>query len=255
MFDTEYYHKRFAYLRDWFQKGYINNDAATTTTTIGAALTAGKAWTTYVSSKPLVEESLVKDYKKEFVRGFQTQNTAGFSSMTGSMLGIPYTAKHPQQAMQLLNLLYTDEYLLNLLVFGIKDIHYVKGEDNKISLPSGATDLDSTGYNPSITWRIGNQKLNYLSETEPNNKWALYDEFDAQCVQSSLVGFAVDTTSIKLETAAISNVLSEYKSLINTGSVDSEEALAEQNRKLVNNGINKVIAEIETQYRAWKQSN
>lgn len=252
MYETEYYKKRFAYLRDWYKKGYINNDASTTTTTVSSAILSGKAWTTYVSAKPLMENSLVKDYGKEFVRGFQTPVTSGFSSVTGSMLAIPYTSKEPERAMELLNLLYTDEYLINLLVYGIEGKHYVKTDNGRITMPEGVTDMNLTGYNPSISWRIGNQKLNYLYTDEPDDKWELYDAFDASCVPAKLTGFVFDTAAVKLENAAMSNVMSEYSALLNTGSVDTEEALGALVQKMKDNGIDKIIAELDSQYRQWR---
>ena len=252
LYDTEYYKKRFDYIRDWYKKGYINNDAATTTTTVGSAFLAGKAWTTYASAKPLTENLLSKDFGAELVRGFQTPITSDFSSATGSMLAIPYTSNNPERAMQLLNLLYTDEYLINLLVYGIEGKHYIKEENGKIKLPDGVTDLNLTGYNPGITWRVGNQKLNYLYDDEPDNKWELYDGFDAKSVESKITGFAFDNTDVRLESAAMSSVLEEYRSLLNTGSVEPEEALAELNKKMKDNGFDKILAEVEKQYAEWK---
>ena len=255
MYDTDYYRKRFDYIRNWYLKGYINSDASTTTASNAEAILSGKSWTEYVTSKAFTESALLKDYGREFVRGFQTPVTSGFSSMTGSMLAIPRTTQNPEAAMKLLNMLYTDEYLVNLFVYGIEGKHYIKNKDGKISMLDGISNRNLTGYNPSVSWRIGNQKLDYLYTDEPDNKWEVYDKYDRESIKLKLSGFVFNSSKIKLENTVLSNIISEYKVLLNTGSVDAKEALAELNKKLEDNGVDDVIKEIERQYEEWKSNN
>ena len=122
-------------------------------------------------------------------------------------------------------------------------------------MPDGISNRNLTGYNPSVSWRIGNQKLDYLYTDEPDNKWEVYDKYDRESIKLKLLGFVFNSSKIKLENTVLSNIISEYKVLLNTGSVDAKEALAELNKKLEDNGVDDVIKEIERQYEEWKSNN
>ena len=56
-----------------------------------------------------------------------------------------------QKAMQLLDLLYTDADLINLLSYGIENIHYVIQPDGTISYPDGVT-AENCGYQNTQAW-------------------------------------------------------------------------------------------------------
>ena len=89
----------------------------------------------------------------------QTKGGRGFSSG----VGIPCTAKNPERAMQLINLLHSSkgQDLFRLLVYGIEGEHYTVNEDGTVTFanPNGQESADST-YGLS-DWAVGSN-LNKL---------------------------------------------------------------------------------------------
>lgn len=56
----------------------------------------------------------------------------------GSMFGIPVTSKNPAKAMQFINLMHSDEKLVNLMLFGEEGVNYTKANDTQVELVADA---------------------------------------------------------------------------------------------------------------------
>ena len=76
-----------------------------------------------------------------------------------------------------------------------------------------------------------------------------------ESIASEALGFKFDISNVTNELAAISNVLSEFKFALYSGSVDIDEYLDKMNTKLKEQGLQKVIDEMQTQIDAWKAEN
>ena len=77
-------------------------------------------------------------------------------------------------------------------------------------------------------------------------------KFVDETVESPLYAFAFETTGVKAELAAISEVLNGY-SLLGTGDMDVAAALPELRAALQEAGIDKVIQEAQKQVDAYLQ--
>jgi putative aldouronate transport system substrate-binding protein len=88
-------------------------------------------------------------------------------------------------------------------------------------------------------------------DNEPETKWDEFQEFNDAAKESAVLGFKFDTSKVTNEIAAINNVLEEFKSTIYSGSVDVDEYLDKLNKKLKDQGIDRVIEEMQTQLDAW----
>ena len=53
--------------------------------------------------------------------------------------------------------------------------------------------------------------------------------------------------------AALNNVQEEFKALINTGSVETQENLNNMKKKMNAAGLDEIITEMQTQYDSWKK--
>lgn len=63
-----------------------------------------------------------------------------------------------------MNLLYTDAYLDNLLVYGEEGVDYVLNEEGFAVAPEGYTDLNSVGYTDNMNyyfWEISGLPIRY----------------------------------------------------------------------------------------------
>lgn len=169
--------------------------------------------------------------------------TIATSETAGSMLGISSTSEDPARAMMFINLLHSDKFVNNLLNFGIENDHYAKVSDEVIK----STD-NTKNYNPGAAWMFGSQFLNYVWETEDPNKWEKFKEFNQNAKVSPGLGFVFDGESLKAEIGAVVNVDKQYLTALETGSVDVDKVLPEYTAKLKSAGIEKIIAEKQSQF-------
>jgi putative aldouronate transport system substrate-binding protein len=230
--------------RDYFKKGYINADAATTQVSSADAWKAGTVFSTLESLKPGkdAEVASASNLSGKLAQITMNEKTVATSETAGSMLGISSTSQDPERAMMLINLLHTDKEINNLLNFGIEGEHYTR--NGEIITATANT----TNYNPGATWMFGNQFLNYVWDTEDPDKWAKFKEFNENPTLSPGLGFVFDSEPVKAEVGALANVIRQYQRALETGSVDIDKTLPEYEKKLKDAGVDKVIAEKQKQF-------
>lgn len=229
--------------RDFFTKGYINSDAATTTTMNTDALKAGNVFAITQSLKPGKAKELETSTGLigKLAQIEMNEKTVSTGETSGSMLAISTTSKDPARAMMFINLLHSDKYLNNLLNFGIEGTHYTR--EGEIITPT-----DKQGdYAPGAAWMFGNQFLNYVFNNEDPDKWEQFRKFNEGPKVSPGLGFVFDSESVKAEVSAIVNIDRQYQTALETGSVDVDKVLPEYKDKLVKAGVEKIIAEKQKQ--------
>lgn len=107
-------------------------------------------------------------------------------SLTSGMNAVSIHSKNPDVAMQILNLVNTDEKLYNLLCFGIEGRHYQKNGDGTIKTIEGA------GYDPGSDWAFGNQFLAWKREGQEPDIWEKTIEENETAKISPAMGFVFD---------------------------------------------------------------
>ena len=184
-------------------------------------------------------------------------------SARGALTAINAQTEHPEKAVEFLNLINTDEYLRNLLNYGIEGEHWDKVDvpedeaaeaegkpyvyDNKIKLNEETRKNYSVSY-----WVQGGLFNTYVLENEPVDKWAAFKEFNTSSVEAPSFGFDFDLEPFSTEVAGFGNVMDEFGKSLYTGSVDPEEYLPKLQEKLEATGIDKVIEEMQKQIDEWK---
>lgn len=235
--------------RAWFQKGYINADAAT----LGDRkpnMKAGKAFAQFTPINPGTAANESNAFGFEFEAIELTPRNINTGDTTGSLQCISVTSNNPERALMFLELVNTDVYVNNLINFGIEKTHYVKKSEAIIDLPEGVT-AETTAYRPQSQWIFGNNYINYLWSNEDPKKWEKFEEFNKSAASSKLLGFSFDTTPIKNEVGAMSNINQQYGPGLYTGTIDPNKALPEYIDKLKQAGLDKVLAEKQKQIDAW----
>jgi putative aldouronate transport system substrate-binding protein len=240
MFETDKMKSTLETLRKYYQTGYINADSATAQDDKSV-----KRFVTKGDGQPYAEVLWSKDLKYDVVASQITDSYITNASTTGSMIAVSKNSKNPDKAVEFLNLLNTDEYIRNLLNYGIEGTHYESVNDKQIKLTDKASDY-SVGY-----YTLGNLFITKVLDNEPETKWDEFQEFNDAAKESAVLGFKFDTSKVTNEIAAINNVLEEFKSTIYSGSVDVDEYLDKLNKKLKDQGIDRVIEEMQTQLDAW----
>lgn len=249
-YETEEAKEFFKLMREWYKKGFVRSDAATATSD-SDIIASDKWFAQYVGYLPLAD--VVPQTTYEFIFGINEPHlTTG--NMMGAGFAISANSKHPEKAMEFINIINTDKYLRNLIGLGIEGEHWIAVGDDQWKLPEGVAKKDDTGYNP-IEYTYGNRFLMRVSETQTVDKWDKYREFNDNAVKYPTVGFLFDASSLTAEIAAINEVYNKYAPSLLVGAVDPDEYLPKFIEALKVAGSEKVISEIQRQYDEWKKNN
>ncbi|WP_058304279.1 ABC transporter substrate-binding protein [Gorillibacterium timonense] len=228
---------------DYFKKGYINKDAATSQTSTLDAYKTGNVFSTVEPLKPGKADELATatGLEGKLAQITMTGKTVATSETTGAMLAISSTSENPERAMMLINLLHTDKEIVNLLNFGIEGTHFTL--NGNVMTPT-----DKSGqYAPGVAWELGNQFINYVWNTEAADKWEQFKKFNEGAKSSPALGFTFNSEPVKSEVGALANVIREYQRVLETGSVDPEQELPKFIAAQKSAGLDKVIAEKQKQ--------
>ena len=232
-------------LYDWSQKGYIRLDA-TTVSDPKPDMKNGLHIAVFDGTyKPSSQEMNKMTYGCELIDVLLSDSWLPTSGITATMTAISRTSKHPEKAMEFINLLNTDKYLYNLITQGIEGKHYEK-LDNGYIRP-----IEGSGYMPNADWMYGNQFLAYLKDGQGEDDWEVTKELNASAKPSPALGFVFDPVLVQNEIASVSAVISEYESGLSTGVLNPDEALPEFQAKLDQAGADTIIAEVQRQLDEW----
>ncbi|RCX09913.1 putative aldouronate transport system substrate-binding protein [Anaerobacterium chartisolvens] len=253
-FESQEYKDKLKLMRDWYQKGYIMQSIATSKEDQHTLIKTGKVYSYISPSKPGIatQESAQNGYDC-YVQEYSKPFASTFNVSLWQWV-VPVSCKTPDKAVQMLNLMYTNADLENLLAWGIEGKHYEKKSDGTIGFPSGVTDKTS-GYFTNQPWMFGNEFLTHVWTGNPADIWEQTKKFNESAVISKAMGFAFDSTSVKSEVVALNNIWQQYRMGLENGAVDPEKIYPQFISKLKAAGIEKVIAEKQKQLDAWAQQN
>ncbi|KKC49246.1 MULTISPECIES: ABC transporter substrate-binding protein [unclassified Paenibacillus] len=239
----------------WVKAGYFDKDYLTSDADQGLNLIkAGKAFSVAQSLKPGKDKELSVTSGVDLVQVEIAKPFTVTGDAQGAMLAISRTSKDPDRAMMFLNMLYTDKELLNMLVWGIEGVHYVKKSDNIIGYPDGVT-AETTGYPNPGGWMFGDQFKDYLWDNEDPQKWAKFEEFNKSADHSIALGFTFDQEPVKAELASIANVDKEFQPLLNGATLENRPKIIEKYRKKRDAaGFARVKEELQRQLDEWAKT-
>lgn len=242
--------QQFETMRQYFQAGYMPADVASyTDANASEALKTGRWFVDTAHYQPYAETSWSQGIPDKIVVSPAEEPIVYNWSVTGSMMAISSSSKYPEKAMEFLNLLNTDKYLRNLINYGLEGEHYKRIDDQTIEpLPAKKERYDLP------TFTLGNLFLLDKLPEDPKDKWEKFEEFNNSAKNAPLLGFALDTSSIRSEIAAVQNVTDEFMKTLNTGSVDPKVYVPKAMEKYKQAGIEKIVAEAQRQVDEWKKS-
>jgi putative aldouronate transport system substrate-binding protein len=246
-------------MKRWYDKGYMPKDMATSTMRGMDYLFAQRAFSTFASYAGTGEMGPMLTVT--YGRPFDAKLFAGSYFTTDSTniaMAVPSTSRNPEAAVKFLNILYTDEFVLNTLQFGREGIDYVKVNDYEVAFPEGKT-AETVSYcqylcngvwgTDYIMWNLAT-----ADETTPEEREAyLADRMTVNTTakRSPYFGFRFDAANVRNELVALDNVVTQYRSGLLCGSVDVESTLEAFNNALRSAGLEKVMEEKQAQLDAW----
>lgn len=245
-YDTDEMQGILATLHSYYLKGYIPQDAATSSTQYNLQ---DNTW--------LVRQETQGPYD---YGDTVLSNNAGGKKLTSKAITDPYkssaqsqvaiwtvskTSKHKEAAVKVLNLLNTDKTLLNNITWGLEgqQWNFTDKEKGKIKI----TDK----YKPNYfigAWMMGNNDNLYTQDSVTDSMIQTRKDKIKDAKQSAALGFNPDTTMVKTEVTNISNVMSKYLDILNTGTADPAPTIKKMDKELKTAGYDKVQKELQSQY-------
>lgn len=240
-------------LRTWYNDGLINKDLATKDEATDP-LTDPNSFSAIVAGNSSRVGQLQAGLGGTELASVKLQ---GGAVATGQLIqmtwAVPVSATEPEAAMKFMNLMYTDEYVLNMMDYGIEGTHYVKNADGTISFMDGQ-DQSNSGFYTGSTAFVGNTFLAYpLEGNDPNTNEIMRTEME-NAVYSPLVGFSFNLSDMQDIFTVISPLTeSEYRPGLVCGSAP-DGTLDELLEKLDAAGVDEYLAEAQAQLDAWLAS-
>lgn len=238
-------------MREWNQKGYLQADAATTTSTAPELFSAGRCFSTIDayggdSAGAVLSLSSGHNLKSKILYNFYFDSASVYVDF-----GIASTSKVPEAAMKMINRLWTDEYLINTFLYGEEGVDYVKPDADHWAYPDGK-DATIVGYTAALcTGVIGSESLQYQPVGTDIADIQLKLKHNKESERSPFFGFMFDASGVTTEMSAIANVYNQYVPGLICGTVDPETTMPEFLNALDAAGINTVIQAKQEQLDAW----
>ncbi|WP_077532200.1 ABC transporter substrate-binding protein [Massiliimalia massiliensis] len=261
---TDEYKETIELTRKWYEKGYFLQTPPTEAEMMSlrseqkfatfAVPFVGEGDTTAMAASEWGGATILQAK----IKGKAPIITTGSATSSGNC--VAKASKNPEKALQFIQLLHTDEYIHNLLNFGIEGKHWVWKDEAKkvIQYPEGM-DAETCGWVPNTTYQFGNKAaLQYFQTEAEVDTSSRVEEAMKSAVYSELMGFVADPEPVKNQLAAISTVCQEYAEPLERGLVDPndpDKGLAAFQQKLKEAGIDEVVAEFQSQIDAWASEN
>lgn len=258
-YESETYTELCTMMRRWYQSDYLYEETLSGgNVNVESAVKAGKAFSLFASGKPGVVRQTEQSTGYEMVSVELRSPVSTTGTVTNFMWSIPSYASDGQAAaaMKVLNLMYSDSDVINLLDWGIEGEHYVKTADNEnvITYPEGV-DADNSGYSLNMNFLFGNQLLSHIWEGDDPDLWTQIEQFNESATFSKALGFSFDTSAVKTEYAAVQNVIDQYNFSLGSGQVDPETTIPEFNTALKAAGLEKILTEKQNALTEWAELN
>lgn len=257
----EEYEESIRLMRKWYEKGYVLKTPPTEEE-MGNLRSTGKmaAFLHCMSSTWDTTAMGQAEWGGDTILQCILQGHPSIIGSTGSGNAVTKASQHPEEAIKFIQEMHTNEYVHNLLNWGIEDVHWKwVNEDKKVIDFADGKTIDTVGYYPNTTWQFGNRYLQYFrSEGDIATAEKTDEMLESNAVLSPIMGFIADTEPVKTEMANVANVAAEYGDPLEKGLVDPddpERGLEMFRQKLKEAGIEKIVGEIQTQLDTWLAEN
>lgn len=229
-------------VREWFESGIINADAANLAEgpTYKACFLA-QGWSS--AAKTVWGPNM----GKELVAYTYGPTILSNDSVLGSVNFVSVNSEHPDKALAFLNLMNTDSKVRDAFYYGLEGDNFTYTEDGRVH------------KNPDSSWGMAGYTQGTFFAVTPTddvefNQWDEVKELNEKAEPSVLLGFNFDTSKVEDQIANCKTIWDRYHPELLTGSVDPEEAVKTMYEEMEAEGLNDIITEAQAQIDAWKAS-
>ncbi|MBR2950964.1 MAG: ABC transporter substrate-binding protein [Lachnospiraceae bacterium] len=240
-FETDEFKSLLETTRRWYQAGYIPEDAAT-----GGTSSSEKDFAVhlavYVPGRRETYKNLYGFYLKEQPIGeISALKTSKIQEHTQV---ISSNCENIERAVAFINLLNTDQELLNLYLYGIlgTDWEFADTETNVVKSISGHYAYD---------FFVGNTLNTYPNDPSAIGFGEEVLELNAKSKASPILGFTFNAEPVSAQIAQCIAITDEYLPGFVTGTVDASAEYDDFINNLKKAGMDDILAEMQKQIDEW----
>ena len=255
-YETDAYKATTDWAHSWYEAGYIDRDLANKDDTAESVIQANRGFGYF---KLIGGGSLGAASVSQSV-GYDMTVIELCESVIDTLLirkftwAVPQAATEPEAAVKFLNLLYTDEEIVNLITWGIEGVHYQTLEDGTIDFLEGQ-DASTCGYYlGDVTSILGNGFLAKVRAGQPANYREECLKLNQEATVSEFLGFGIDNTPVENTLTALTNVINEMRPSFSSG-ISGSDQLDGFIEKLKAADVDSYVATMQEQLDAWLESN
>ena len=239
-------------IHEWYQKGYINKDAAiieSMSFSAGGVVHSGQGWygadTIWANSckAPIYTSRYEGPYMSTF-------------SVRGAMTAVSSATEHADEAMKLIELMNTDEWYRQTARYGIEGNHYNIVDGTAVRTEQGVNNMSLWAYAQGH-YTLGSVEASEFPEVPADpDQWTKTLAGYADAKVSAVMGFTAKLDSVLDDCVAISAIYQEYMPELLTGTSDPEEVIPEMLQRMKDAHLDRIISVLQDQvneYMAAKQ--
>lgn len=262
-FETEEFMEFCRIMHDWYQKGYVRKDGATikdSTPDRKAGRFIAEFTTGWPDSIDFPEGlntesmSMATHEAAPCVVISNTRTILKAGAGANAAVAVNAKSKHIEKAVELIELLNTDDELYKLITLGEEGVDYVYDEDGVSRAVDGKYFFE---YNE---WQIGqsyspdfNRTIYHRNEDGERRKRSQQVVFDADktAEKSPLTGFVFDPSPVRAQISSCAVVVEEMIPSLTAGVFNPETAIPEFLSRLKTAGVDAIIKEKQKQLDEW----
>lgn len=228
-------------MHGWYKDGLINSDAATLPEVAGyKSVQVAQGW----SGAAITSWSKTMGVDAE---AFQWKDTVvSNDTVRGSLNCISVNSKHPEKALEFLELVNTDSWVRDSFYYGLEGEDWEYTADKKVNRIK--TDWEMAGYTQGTFFAVTQ------TADVDFNQWDEVRTLNENAKPSVLLGFTFDTTEVEDKLANCIEVYLRYRSEITTGTTDPAVSVPEMMTELRAAGFDEIVTAAQTQVDAFLAS-
>lgn len=226
-------------VREWYNEGIINADAASTAEgpTYKACFLA-QGWSSAAKT------TWGPNMGKELVAYQYGPTILSNDSVLGSVNFVSVNCEHPDKALAFLNLLNTDSKVRDAFYFGLEGDNFEYTADGRVH------------KNPDSSWGMaGYTQGTFFTVTVTDdvdfNQWDEVRELNDKAEPSVLLGFAFDTSKVDDQITNCKTIWDRYHPELLTGTIDPEQGVKDMYEEMRAEGFDEIVAEAQAQVDAF----
>ena len=255
LYSSDVFKERCELARNWNENGLSMKDAATTTSMAAELMSSGNYFC-YMAAYSYPEADTAASLQAQCgnypigakMIGDAYLTTGDINALTWM---IASNSEVAESALRFLNMTFTDERIVNLLIYGIEGRDYVLDADGYASYPEGE-DAATVPYTAQLSCgTLGNFFIMFPTVGTNKDSLAWELEQNQSAKTSPAMGFTFDASSLKTQYTAVKNVISQYLNGLLCGSVDPETEIPKFVSALNDAGYQDILAAKQEQLDAW----